>query len=83
LSIYQETARRYPQSDVRVETRFWMANCLEELDRLDEALREYRLLANSYPNPEVIKIKIHSIESRLKTVPGKETSTTRQTVGSE
>jgi hypothetical protein len=60
-----------------------MANCLEELDRLDEALREYRSLANSYPNPKVIEVKIHSIESRLKTPTGKETSTTRQPVDTE
>jgi hypothetical protein len=53
-----------------------MANSLEELDRLDDALREYRSLANSYPNPKVIDVKVRSIENRLKTATGKPPVTT-------
>ncbi|MBI3610767.1 MAG: tetratricopeptide repeat protein [Nitrospirae bacterium] len=67
LTVYQDALKRYPDSDVQVELRFWVANCLEELDRLDEALEQYRSLQAIYPNPSVIAVKIRNAEERLRT----------------
>ena len=63
-------------TDLLIEIRFWAANSLEELDRLEEALGEYRSLLDRYPNPKVIEIKIRSIESRLKTITARQPATT-------
>ena len=41
---FEELLRRYPQSRVAAEARFWSATALEELGRKGEALAAYRAL---------------------------------------
>ncbi len=62
---FDRLLRDYPEGDLRIEARFWQANCLEELERLTEALTAYREIQEGYSNPGVIKVKIQRLEARL------------------
>ena len=54
------------ESELAVEARYGIANSFEETDRLQEALQRYHDLEASYPTPGVIKLRIKSVEKRLK-----------------
>ncbi len=69
LAVFEDTAKRYPDSDVGAEMEFWAANALVELERYPEALKIYRSLEDSYPNRQVITLKIISVQSRLSPTP--------------
>ena len=65
LSHYEDFVRKYPASPLLAEARFGIASCLEELDRMDEAYRVYESLQNTYPSPQVIRIKLSRVRERM------------------
>lgn len=69
LTVYQDLLVRYPGTDMRTETQFGIAQCLEETERLKEALAKYRELETDYSNPQIIQLKIRNLERRLKSGP--------------
>jgi TolA-binding protein len=54
----------HPKSSLAEDAKFGVANCLEELDQLDAAYRHYEALLNTYPSPNVIRIKMTRIRER-------------------
>jgi len=74
MAAYERLLVDYPQSELTIEAKYGIANALEETDRLEEALQRYRDLETHYPTPGVIRLRIKSIEKRLKsgeTIPEK------------
>ena len=66
IAAYERLLADYPQSELIIDTKYGIANSLEETDRLEEALQRYRELETSYPTPGVIRLRIKSVEKRLK-----------------
>lgn len=65
IEAYRRFIKTYPDSEWVPEARFGIAACLEELDRLDEALNEYEKIGENYPSPKVIRIKITRLKQRM------------------
>lgn len=65
IDVWTEFLKRFPQSRLAVDAEFGIANCLEELERWDEALAKFQSLESRYPSPNVVKIKIHRVQERL------------------
>lgn len=65
VQAYQDFIESYPKSRWVPEARFGIANCLEELDRLDEAYQAYQEVKETYPSPQVIQIKLIRIQERI------------------
>ncbi len=66
LRAYEEALKRFPEGEFRTRIQFRMANCLEESGRLREARKLYRELLETYENPEAVRIRLSSVENRLK-----------------
>lgn len=65
MEAYEKFMREYPKSTWVVQARFGIASCLEELDRVEEALSLFSALEKSYPSPNVIQIKKIRIKERM------------------
>lgn len=64
IRAFEKFLRKYPNSARASEAIFGIANCLEELDQLDEAVEKYRAIATTYPSPKVIELKLERIRER-------------------
>jgi TolA-binding protein len=64
MDAYQHFVKRYPNSKLVPEAKFGIASCLEEMDQLDAAYHQYEALLDSYPSPNVIRIKMVRIRER-------------------
>ena len=64
MDDFQRFIRVHPESPLNVQSRFWIASCLEELDQLDAAQQAYEDLRKTYPSPNVIEIKLARIRER-------------------
>ena len=62
---YESFIKQYPKSHLVPQARFGIAMCLEEQDRLDEALLKYEELLPVYPHAQVIQIKMIRINQRI------------------
>jgi TolA-binding protein len=71
LNVYQSLLGLYPDTELQAEAHLGIASCLEETEKLQEALDKYRELIDDYPNPEVIQFRIKNLERRLKDVSSK------------
>ncbi len=65
IEAYKRFIQDYPQSELVGEAHFGVASCLEELDRLDEALIAFEGLKKKHPSPYVIDVKLNRIRQRL------------------
>lgn len=65
IDAYEKFIRDYPESSWVVQARFGIASCMEELDRVDEALHLFSALEKTYPSPNVIQIKKIRIKERI------------------
>lgn len=66
IKAYEKTASLYPKSPYASEAMLGKIICIEEEGNLTEAVRLYIELEKSYPNPEIIKMRIAGIETREK-----------------
>jgi TolA-binding protein len=64
INGYDKVITLYPVNSYADEARLKKAVCIEETGNLAEAMRLYKDLENSYPNPEIIKLRIDAIETR-------------------
>lgn len=64
INGYDMVISLYPANSYADEARLKKAVCIEETGNLAEAMRLYKDLENSYPNPEIIKLRIDAIETR-------------------
>ena len=64
MGMYEGFVKRYPKSHYAAEAQFGIASCLEEMDQLDAAYQLYQSLAESYPDRNVIQIKLARIRER-------------------
>lgn len=67
----QEAMKRFHQlqkskdPEISVESKFGIALCLEELDQLESALKQFEGLLSSYPSKQVVQIRMERIKQRL------------------
>jgi TolA-binding protein len=68
LKLFQDLATKTEQKNhsLYVESLFGEASTLEEIDQFDEAFTILKKIENDYPAPNVIKIRMLSIEERKK-----------------
>ena len=64
IDAYERFLKVYPGSELAPQARFGIANCLEEMDLLDQAFEAYLALRGKYPSPNVIEIKLARIKER-------------------
>jgi TolA-binding protein len=69
IRAYDGVISEFKAHRVGLEARLGKAAALEEAGRLKEALALLKELEDEYPNREAVKIRIHSIEERLKKGP--------------
>ncbi|MBI3755069.1 MAG: tetratricopeptide repeat protein [Deltaproteobacteria bacterium] len=66
IKSYERVISSYPKNPYADEARLGKAVCIEETGNLAEAVELYKELEKSYPNPDVIKIRLDAIEAREK-----------------
>jgi TolA-binding protein len=66
--LFQDLAERMSQKNhsLYVEALFGEASTLEEMDQLDEAHDLLKKIENDYPAPNVVQIRLKSVEDRKK-----------------
>jgi TolA-binding protein len=64
-AFYRRTLENSTDRELAVKAKFALAGCFEAGDNLGEALKLYKEIVPEYPNPEVIKIKIKALETRI------------------
>lgn len=62
---FRKFLAQHPRSPYASQAKFHVAACLEEMDQLDQAYELYHALEDSYPSPNVIKIKLARIRERI------------------
>jgi TolA-binding protein len=62
---YRKALENNPDQELAMKANFALAGCLEAGDHLPEALKLYKEIEPSYPNKEVIQIKIKALEARI------------------
>lgn len=65
ILLFEMFIQTYPHSTWLSEARFGVASCLEEADRLPEALKLYQSLSKDYSTPQVIDVKVARIQERM------------------
>ncbi len=65
MIFYRKTIDGNQDQELVVKAKFALAECLESGDELAEALKLYKEIGPSYPNPEAIQIKIKALETRI------------------
>ena len=66
LSAYGKTLPRLKNAQLSNRVKFRIANCLEELGRLKEAVEHYQALLTAYDNPEAVRIRLAGVQERIK-----------------
>ena len=64
IDAFQIFIKNFPDSTRIAEAKFGIGSALEELDQLDAAIHQYEEIIETYPSPNVVKIKITRIEQR-------------------
>lgn len=54
------------QHPFKIEAEFWIASAEEELDQLESAYSRFSKILSKYPAPNVVRVKLHRIDERLK-----------------
>lgn len=65
LEAFESFRASFPNSKALPEAEFGIANCLEGLDRLEEAFKKYEAIVESYPSPNVVRIRLLRIKERI------------------
>ena len=66
LNAYQNFVTDYPDSPYKADAHISIADCLERLDRPQEALALLKMIRKDAPNPDVIEVRIGRLEKRLR-----------------
>jgi TolA-binding protein len=66
LTVYKMTLPRLKEAKLIGRVNFRIANCLEELGRLKEAVEHYKALLGTYDNPEAVRIRLAGVQERIK-----------------
>lgn len=59
-------SEKYKDSPLYTEMLFTMANAMEEMGQIDNAMKVYRAIRYTYPNPRVVDKKLEKLEARFK-----------------
>jgi tetratricopeptide (TPR) repeat protein len=65
LSLFRAFESKYSGDERALESKFWIAASLEELDQLAAALQIYNSIENVYSAPDVVRIRIRRIQDRM------------------
>ncbi len=68
IDNYRKIVKFYPASKYFIDSKYGTAVALEEQGNISEAMTLYKDLEGEYTNPPAIKIRIVSLEKRLKSV---------------
>jgi TolA-binding protein len=68
INNYRKIIEFYPSSTFYIDSQFGTAVALEEQGKLTEALTLYEELEGEHPNPSAVRVRISSLENRLKGV---------------
>lgn len=66
VEALKQVLRLNPQSEWATEAQFLMAECLERLEKLQDALSTYENIQGRYTSPEVLTLRIEELKKRLK-----------------
>jgi len=64
LDQFMSFNKKYPQSALKIDAEFGIANCLEEMGQLSAAYQAYASLKERYPAKQVIEIKMIRVQDR-------------------
>ncbi|MCB0307743.1 MAG: tetratricopeptide repeat protein [Bdellovibrionales bacterium] len=64
IKNYQNVVEHFKDSDLRPQAIFGMANAYEEMDDFKKAKEFYHKILNTYPSPNVVKIRLKGVEDR-------------------
>lgn len=68
IDNYRKIVKFYPASKYFVDSKYGIAVALEEQGNLRQAMTLYKDLEGEYTNPPAIKVRIASLEKRLKSI---------------
>lgn len=68
IDNYRKIVKFYPTSKYYVDSKYGIAVALEEQGNITEAITMYKELEGEYTNPPAIKVRIASLEKRLKRI---------------
>lgn len=66
IEALKQVLRNHSGTDYAIEAQFMMAQCLEHLDRFQEAEDLYSSVEDNYPNRQVVQIRLDALRKRIK-----------------
>ena len=64
-SLFESIEKTSSSKSRKAEAAFLLANCLEEMDRVSEALVQYQNAKEDHPNPAAVEIRIQRVQERI------------------
>ena len=61
----KQVLRNHSQSEYATEAQFLMAECMEQQDKLQNALQMYENIKGRYSSPDVLGLRIAALRKRL------------------
>ena len=62
----KQVMRHHPQSEYAIEAEFLVAQCLEQANKLRNALQAYENIRGRYPSPVILEFRIEELKKRIK-----------------
>ncbi len=66
VTDYEEFIKKFPTDPLRLDAKFEIGNCLEELENVDAAYEAFESILAEYPNRSVVEMKLRRIRERKK-----------------
>jgi TolA-binding protein len=66
LYAFRETAKAFAGTPIAVRAQYFVADTLEEQGQMREALRAYSSLKDTHPNPEIVELRIKTLQARMR-----------------
>ena len=65
IEALKQVLRNHSQSEYATEAQFLMAECMEQQDKLQNALQMYENIKGRYSSPDVLGLRIAALRKRL------------------
>ena len=66
LYVFRRTAEDFPGTETALRAQYFIADTLEEQGHMREALKAYTALKGKYPNPDVVNMRIKTLQARIR-----------------
>lgn len=60
LQLFQEYVQKYPSGEKIADVHYWIATCLQNLDRDREAIQAFQYMRETYPNSSKVPQAMHN-----------------------